>query len=272
MARSLTAAAPRRAAAGLGLLLAAAALTLLAAAPADAATINGNCSATAVSFASGVDPDDPASLAVDAIEIPANSSVDNGTKGNPFGVDSQGSVAWSGETTMAATNQSWSVDFLVAGAGSLKDSDPNEEDERANSGVKDMTDIFPADVTGLVKVSGTFTSDGGTCTGDGWIKLIGSPTGTIPWLGGLAAGAIGLLGMGFATPKAVPAAAPMVPEAAAGGAAAGAVAGSPPASDGPAPTDPASVDQPAEGPATVAPPEVPEPPPDPPLDPGEGTA
>lgn len=265
MARSLTARAPRGALAGACLLLAIAAM-LLSARPADAATISGDCSATAASFASGVDPDDPASLAVDAIEIPANSSVDNGTKGNPFGVDSQGSVAWSGETTMAATNHSWSVDFLVAGVGSLDDSDPNDKDERSSSGVKDMADIFPADITGLVKVTGTFTSDGGTCTGDGWMKLIGSPTGTIPWIGGLVAGALGLLGLVFATPKAIPAAATMVPEATGGAAAAGAAraetaAEAPPSTPGPV----------TDGPGSIAPPEVPEPPPDPPLGPGEGT-
>lgn len=263
MARPLIARAPRGALAGLCLLLAAAALLLMAR-PADAATISGSCSATAASFASGVDSADPASLAIDAIEIPENSSVDNGTSGNPFRVDSQGSVAWSGQTSMAATNHSWSVDFLVAGVGSLDDSDPNEKDERSNSGVKDMSDIFPADITGLVKVTGTFKSDGGTCKGDGWIKLVGSPTGTIPWIGGLAAGALGLLGMAFATPKAIPVAAAMVPEATAGaGAAAAAV---PPAAEGPPPVEPAT-----DGPGSISPPDVPEPPPDTPLDPGEGT-
>ncbi len=265
MARSLTARAPRGALVGVCLLLAAAAL-LLTARPADAATINGSCSATAASFASGVDPDDPASLAIDAIEIPENSSVDNGTKGNPFELDSQGSVAWSGQTSMAATNHSWSVDFLVAGVGSLDDSDPNDDDERSDSGVKDMADIFPADITGLVKVNGTFTSDGGTCTGDGWIKLIGSPTGTIPWIGGLAAGAIGLLGLGFATPKAVPVAAAMVPEASAGGAAA-----APTATQGPPAVAPTTDGPTTDGPGSISPPDVPEPPPDPPVGPGEGT-
>ena len=266
MARSLTARAPRAALAGACLLLAVAVVVLLSARPADAATISGNCSATAASFASGVDPDDPANLALDAIEIPANSSVDNGTEGNPFGVDSQGSVAWSGETTMAATNHSWSVDFLVAGVGSLDDSDPNDEDERSSSGVKDMADIFPADITGLIRVTGTFTSDGGTCTGDGWIKLIGSPTGTIPWIGGLVAGALGLLGLVFATPKAIPAAAAMVPEASGGATAAGAAGAEAAAKAAPATPGPAT-----DGPGSIAPPEVPEPPPDPTLGPGEGT-
>ncbi len=269
MARSLTARAPRGALAGGCLVLAIAAM-FLSAGPADAATISGNCSATAASFASGIDPDDPASLAVDAIEIPANSSVNNGTKGDPFGIDSQGSVAWTGETTMAATNHTWSVDFLVAGVGSLDDADPNTDDERSSSGVKDMTDIFPADITGLVKVTGTFTSDGGTCTGDGWIKLIGSPTGTIPWIGGLVAGAIGLLGLVFATPKAMPVTAAMVPEATGG---AGAVAGAGAAGADAATEAPAATTGPAtDGPGSIAPPEVPEPPPDRPLDPGEGTA
>jgi hypothetical protein len=271
VARSLPARAPRGALGGVCLLLAAAAL-LLTARPADAATINGPCSATAASFTSGVDPDDPASLAIDVIEIPENSSVDNGTEGNPFGLDSQGSVAWSGQTSMAATNHSWSVDFLVAGVGSLDDSDPNAEDERTDSGVKDMADIFPADVTGLVKVDGTFASDGGTCTGDGWIKLIGSPTGTIPWIGGLVAGAIGLLGLAFATPKAIPSAAAMVPEASAGGADAAAPMPTPgppsvePSIDGPTTDGPTT-----DGPGSISPPHVPEPPPDPPVGPGEGT-
>ncbi len=264
MARSLISRAPRRALVGLSLLLAVAAL-LLTARPADAATISGSCSATAASFASGIDPDDPASLAVDAIDIPENSSVNNGTRGNPFGIDSQGSVAWSGQTSMAATNHSWSIDFLVAGVGSLDDSDPNGEDERTSSGVKDMAGIFPADITGLVKVTGTFKSDGGTCTGDGWIKLIGSPTGTIPWIGGLAAGALGLLGLGFATPKASPAAVAMVPEATAGGAA------SPPAEATP-PVEPAGDGPATDGPGSISPPDVPEQPPDTPLGPGEGTA
>jgi hypothetical protein len=269
MARTLTARVPRTALAGLCLLLAAAAL-LLTAPPADAATITGNCSATAVSFASGVDPADPASLAIDAIEIPENSSVNNGTKGDPFGLDSQGSVAWSGQTSMAATNHSWSVEFLAAGAGSLDDSDPNSKDERSNSGVKDMSDIFPADITGLVKVDGTFTSDGGTCKGSGWIKLVGSPTGTIPWIAGLGATGLGLIGLAFATPKAVPLAAAMVPEAGAGAAAGAAAAGG---AAVPPDTGPPPVTEPPAGElGDLSPPQVPDPPPDTPIDPGEGMA
>ena len=270
MARSLTTRVPRAVLAGLCLTLAASVL-LLTARPADAATISGNCSASAASFAAGVDPDDPVNLAVDAIEIPENSSVDNGSKSNPFELDSQGSVAYSGQTSGQATNQSWGIEFLAIGG--LDDSDPNDKDERSTSGVKDMSEIFPDDVTGLIKVTGTFEADGANCKGSGWIKLVGSPTGTIPWIGGLVAGAIGLLGLAFATPKAIPVAAAMVAEAGA--------AGTAPAGEAPAGGATAVAPEPAPGPlaepqvpeppAPEPPPQAPEPPQAPDAGPGEGT-
>lgn len=280
MARSLTARVPRAVLAGLCLTLGAAVL-LLTARPADAATISGNCSASAASFAAGVDPDDPANLAIDAIEIPENSSVDNGTKDNPFELDSQGPVAWSGQTSGQATNQTWGIEFLTI--GSIDDSDPNTDDERTKSGVKDMSDIFPADVTGLIKVTGTFKADGANCKGSGWIKLVGSPTGTIPWIGGLAAGALGLIGLAFATPKAIPVAAAMVPEAgaagtapAAGDAAAGAATEVPPEPAAGTMTQPQVPEPPPQAPepppqAPEPPPQAPEPPQAPDTGPGEGT-
>ena len=279
MARSLTARVRGVVLGALCLTLGASVL-LLTARPADAATISGNCSASAASFAPGVDPDDPANLAIDAIEIPENSSVDNGSKGNPFELDSQGSVAWSGQTSGQATNQTWGIEFLTIGA--IEDSDPNEKDERSTSGVKDMSDIFPDDVTGLIKVTGTFSADGADCKGSGWIKLVGSPTGTVPWIGGLIAGGLGLLGLAFATPKATPVPASMVPEART--AATAAAAPTPAATETPAPppSEPIRPPQVPDPPpqATEPPPQTPEPPPQAPepppqtpdAGPGEGTA
>ena len=68
--------------------------------------------------------------------------------------------------------------------------------------VAEVADYLPFEITGLFYVEGEISGDGGECAGNGYVKLVGSPIGTVPWIAALGLIVVGL-GLGFfAFPKA----------------------------------------------------------------------
>jgi hypothetical protein len=120
---------------------------------------------------------------------------------NPFEVDYDGKVAYSGTSTAVIKNHSWTI-FLFSAPIKTGGSE-NAKGTRKAKGTVTVSDYFPFKVAGLYYVSGALEGEGGACSGNLWVKLTGSPIGTIPWIAGVAFAGLGLLGMLASRPTAV---------------------------------------------------------------------
>lgn len=109
---------------------------------------------------------------------------------DPFVVDPKGTVAWKAGTP-ALRNATYGVSVfsipILSGAFAS---------EGGASGTTDLSKIPAFDqFAGLVYVSGSARGDGGTCDGAVWVKLGGNPLTSIPGLGGMIVGGLGLIGV-----------------------------------------------------------------------------
>jgi hypothetical protein len=154
------------------------ALWLVSGAPAGAAELDGGCAGAGVSL-------DGDGNELDTASAPG----DGGTSGDPFRVDYDGTVAYEGTTPGAFHNHSWHVE--VFGITVKDGGSPNGNDEAATAGDADVSDYLPFDAPGLYYVSGGIDADEGACDGNAWVKIVGSPVGTIPWIAGVVSTAAG---------------------------------------------------------------------------------
>jgi hypothetical protein len=169
----------------------------VSAAPAAAVNLDGGCNAQATSK----DKDGNQIMSVTA------PSADTGTSDDPFLVDYDGTVEYAG-TGPLMLNYHWEI--KVFGIPVKSGSAPNDSHGTAAVGIADVSDYLPFKITGVYYVSGEIRGDGGACTGNGYVKLIGSPIGTIPWIVAIGLIVVGLaLGYG-SLPKAKPRAAGVV--------------------------------------------------------------
>jgi hypothetical protein len=131
-------------------------------------------------------------LAADGSQI---DSIEGGaadaTQADPFLVDWDGTITYSGGSNIAMVNNTWGVNVFTFPTP-LQGGDDNPEDNRTGSGTVGVSANAPFRFTGLYYVSGSLTGSGGTCTGSGWFKLTGDPIGTIPFFGGLGVLILGL--------------------------------------------------------------------------------
>jgi len=113
----------------------------------------------------------------------AQSGANDATQSDPFLVDWFGTVDYTGTTTNVIKNYSYQV-FVLGIPTPLRGADTNDGEDVDGGGTVGVATNAPFRVTGLFKVSGGYSGEGGSCAGDGWFKLIGDPTGTVPfWLG-----------------------------------------------------------------------------------------
>ena len=126
-------------------------------------------------------------------------SIENGkadaTQDNPFLVDWDGTITYSGGSNIAMLNNTWSVSVFTFPTP-LSGGDDNPKDDRTGSGTVGVSANAPFRFTGLYYVYGELTGSGGSCVGSGWFKLAGDPIGTIPFFGGLGILILGLLDAG----------------------------------------------------------------------------
>ena len=158
------------------------ALLLVGATAADAAQLNGGCSGSATSL-------DGDGNELDEVSGPGP----GGTKSDPFLVDTDGTISYQGSTPAIFHNHKWHVDVLgitVKSGGSKNGS--NQSD---TSGDVDVDDYVPISAVGLFKASGGIDADEGSCDGSVWVKVVGSPVGTVGWIAGVAASVIGGAGL-----------------------------------------------------------------------------
>ncbi len=162
--------------------------------PAGAVNLTGGCEGSAVSLSEDGDE-------VMAFTAPSD---EPGTKSNPVLVDYDGTVAYEGSGPVMLDN-SWSV--KVGGVPVKSGGDDNAGGNSTTEGVAEVADYLPFEVTGLFYVSGEISGDGASCAGNGYVKLIGSPLGTVPWIAALGLILVGLVLGFFAFPKAAAASA-----------------------------------------------------------------
>lgn len=106
------------------------------------------------------------------------------TQADPFEVDWDGTVEWTGTTgTEVIKDSRWGVSVFNIPTP-LSGTEANEDGEKDGDGTVDVGVNLPLRMTGLFFVSGSISGDGGSCSGSGWMRLVGDPLGsTLFWLG-----------------------------------------------------------------------------------------
>jgi hypothetical protein len=129
------------------------------------------------------------------------SAVDGGADGSqaePLQVSWDGTVSWSGSTgAQPIPGASWHVDVFGLPT-SLRGDDPEQDGGVSGEGSIRINDAVPFPFTGLFHVSGELSGEGGTCMGEGWVRVSGDPMSTLPFLVSLALILVGavLIGVG----------------------------------------------------------------------------
>ena len=115
-----------------------------------------------------------------------------GTRSDPFVVDHDGTVTWSGETSSVIKNGTW---IVKAWPTSISGRIGNESAITTKSGVDKVKDRLKVKLPGLyfVKVS-LKGSDGASCVAQGWVKINGKPAFTPVWIAALVSILLGLGG------------------------------------------------------------------------------
>jgi hypothetical protein len=121
-----------------------------------------------------------------------------GTQEEPLDVDSDGSVNWSGTTgNQVIKNNSWHIEIFNIPT-LFRGGEANADGDTGAEGTVDFGKDAPFRFTGLYFVSGGIRGDGGACDGSGWIKVVGDPVGTVPFLAGLVIAILGFVLLGWA--------------------------------------------------------------------------
>lgn len=160
------------------------AVLLLGAPGAGAAQLKGGCAGSATSL-------DADGNKLDEASAPGS----GGTKSDPFLVDTDGTITYEGTTPTVFHNHSWHVD--VSGVEVKSGGSKNGTNQSGTDGEVKVDDYIPVSAVGLYKGTGGISADEGSCDGSVWVKVVGSPVGTVAWVAGAAASVIG--GAGLAT-------------------------------------------------------------------------
>lgn len=122
----------------------------------------------------------------------AASGANDATKADPFEVEYEGSVNYTGSTNVVIKDYTYAVNVFNIPTP-IRGGDTNDDENIDGSGTVSVGANSPFKVTGLYFVSGAYRGAGGECAGSGWFKLNGNPVGTVPFMVGLALVAAGIL-------------------------------------------------------------------------------
>jgi hypothetical protein len=108
------------------------------------------------------------------------------TQAAPLQVSWDGTIEWSGSSgAQAIRGAGWHVDVFGLPT-SLRGDDPNQDGGTSAAESIRISEAVPFQFTGLFYVSGQLSGEGGTCTGEGWVRVLGDPMSTLPFLVSLA--------------------------------------------------------------------------------------
>jgi len=157
-------------------------LLVVGATTAGAAELDGGCKGSGVSK-------DGNGKQLDTASAPGQ----GGTKDDPFLVTQDGTVDYQGTSPTVFHNHSWHVD--ISGATVKSGGSRNGTNQAGTSGTVQVDDYLPVNAVGLYRATGGITADEGSCSGSAWIKVVGSPVGTIAWIVGLVTTVLGAAGI-----------------------------------------------------------------------------
>jgi hypothetical protein len=124
------------------------------------------------------------------------------SRDHPLLIDPNGTVHYQGSSAAVITDHHWSVE--VYGMTIMSGGSANSGHRTSSEGTVKVGSHLPFEVSGpLLYVSGGISGSGGSCAGSMWIKLTGSPVGTVPWYLGIVLAAGGLVALFFARPRVV---------------------------------------------------------------------
>lgn len=169
----------RTLAAGAGIALA---LLVFSAPVASAADLDGGCQGSATSK-------DADGNELDTASAPGPGA----TKDDPFLVDTDGTVDYEGTTPTVFHDHSWHID--ISGATVESGGSKNGTNQAGTSGTLNVDDYIPVNAVGLYKATGGISADEGSCSGSAWVKVVGSPVGTIGWIAGVVGVVFGAAGL-----------------------------------------------------------------------------
>jgi hypothetical protein len=111
----------------------------------------------------------------------------------PLQVHGGGTIRWGGATgAQAIGGTSWHVDVFGLPTP-LRGADQNEDGDTSGDGSIRISEAVPFRFTGLYHVSGRLSGEGGSCTGEGWVRVVGDPMTTLPFLVALALVLVGVV-------------------------------------------------------------------------------
>jgi hypothetical protein len=123
----------------------------------------------------------------------ANGGGSDASRQSPLRVHWNGTIIWSGATgDQAIRGTSWHVEVFGLPTP-LRGGDQNEDGDSSGEGTIRISEAVPFRFTGLFHVSGQLRGEGGTCTGDGWVRVVGDPMSTVPFLVALALVLVGVV-------------------------------------------------------------------------------
>ncbi len=124
----------------------------------------------------------------------AQSGAPDSTVSDPFKVDWEGSVGYTGSTTVVIKDYTYQVSVFGVPTP-IRGGDANDDENTDGDGSVSVSANSPFRVAGLYYVSGGYKGAGGECGGSGWFQLQGSPVGTVPWIAGVVLTVLGALGL-----------------------------------------------------------------------------
>jgi hypothetical protein len=111
----------------------------------------------------------------------------------PLQANWDGTLSWSGTTgAQAIRTTSWHVE-LFGMPTPLRGGDPNDDGDTSGDDSIRISEAVPFRFTGLFHVSGQLSGEGGTCSGAGWVRVLGDPMSTLPFLVALALLLVGVV-------------------------------------------------------------------------------
>ena len=128
----------------------------------------------------------------------AQSGTADASQEDPLEAQWGGTVEYEGstESTIHDYTYSFSIYGVPTPAGG---SSPNDENRTEGDGAVSVGGASAFRVAGLYFISGRVSGEGGSCSGSAWVRILGDPTGTIPWFLGIALVILGALGLAAGT-------------------------------------------------------------------------
>jgi hypothetical protein len=134
------------------------------------------------------------SLNADGVEVDsADSGESSAGLAAPLQVTWDGTITWSGDTDASVIrDSSWHVEVFGIPTP-MRGGDPNSDGTTSAQDSIRISQAVPFRFTGLFHVSGQLSGNGGSCSGEGWVRVIGDPMSTMPFLVALALVLLGVV-------------------------------------------------------------------------------